>query len=123
MRSRVVMAFVFGLAIGLLLSVAVLRGESSKPAANGEHSSMRSQSSRMLAVLDNRQETVKTLEAARAAAEADLREAVRQHPIDETLVRSLTAEIVSFGQQLVADEEQMRSEVERILSPEADASR
>ena len=70
-----------------------------------------------MAVLDNRSDTLKTLEAARASAEADLREAVRRRPIDEALVRSLTAEIVGFSRQLVDDEERMRSEVDRLLQP------
>src|SRR5262245_44389809 len=100
-------------AVGLLLSVSVVRGDASKPPAN----SGRSQSARLTAVLDRRSDTLKTLEFARASAEADLREAVRRRPIDAELVRSLTAEIVGFSRQLVDDEERMRSEVDRLLQP------
>ena len=100
-------------AVGLLLSVSVVRGDASKPPAN----SGRSQSARLMEVLDSRSDTLKTLEAARDSAEADLRDAVRRRPIDEALVRSLTAEIVGFSRQLVRDEERMRSEVERLLQP------
>jgi len=100
-------------AVGLLLSVSVVRGDASKPSAN----SGRGQSARLTAVLDSRTDTLKTLEAARASAEADLRQAVRRRPIDEALVRSLTAEIVNFSHQLVDDEERMRSEVDLLLQP------
>jgi hypothetical protein len=100
-------------AVGLLVSVSVVRGDASKPPAHWGSS----QSAQLTAVLDSRSDTLKTLEAARASAEADLREAVRRRPIDEALVRSLTDEIVGFSRQLVEDEERMRSDVDRLLQP------
>ena len=66
---------------------------------------MRGQSARVLAVLDDGRETLKTLDSARASAEADLREAICQPHIDRALVRSLTAEIVNFSRQCVDDDE------------------
>ena len=113
MKWKVAMPVYASVAVGLLLSASVLRGDNSKPSPN----SARSESARLSAILDSRSETVKTLEAARASAEDDLREAIRRRPIDEALVRSLTAEIVSFAHQLVDDEERMRSGVDRLLQP------
>ena len=100
-------------AVSLLLSAAVLRGDTSAAPA----SPARSQAAGLIAILDSRSQTIKTLEAARASAEADLREAISRRPVDQALVRSLTSEIVNFGHQLVDDEEQMRSEVDRLLRP------
>ena len=100
-------------AVGLLLSAAVLRGD----ASTSSERSGRNQTARLAAVLDGRSETIKSLEVARASAEADLREAIRHRPIDDALVRSLTAEIVNFAHQLVDDEESMRSGVDRLLEP------
>jgi hypothetical protein len=100
-------------AVILLLSAAVLRGDTSAAPANPA----RTQTAGLMAIFDRRSQTIKTLEAARASAEADLREAINRRPVDEALVRSLTAEIVNFGHQLVDDEEQMRSAVDRLLRP------
>ena len=100
-------------AVMLSLSAAVLRGDTSAAPANPA----RTRAAELRAILDRRSQTIKTLEAARASAEADLREAISRRPVDEALVRSLTAEIVNFGHQLVDDEEQMRAEVDRLLRP------
>jgi hypothetical protein len=58
---------------------------------------------------------MKTLEAARASAEQDLRAAIRQEPADDARIGSLAAEIVAFGNDLTAIESETQSQLVRLL--------
>jgi hypothetical protein len=73
----------------------------------------------VVTILSARREDLRTIEAARASAEDDLRTALDREPVDEARIVSLVAEIVAFGGESTAVEAKTQAQLNELLDKSA----